>query len=361
MRNDDYYDMRNIASPAAEPGKCPVAACAGPMARVSSQWGEMPYCTTHRIRIHHGSRTFVYYNGADTKSKRAAALRNLLFETGYFERHILGNKYKAESHRFCNETSEDALTWNVFSRLATRQALGSLLSNLTTTQVTIEPELYLWGLRINFLDSRPPEIFPALQRARNQFEGDIRRFLTEPDIMLYVPGKMLVVIEAKFTSGNTVAKGTAGSDLAGEKPKSRGGIMDRYPIAVLPMASPAHDSTDSPFYAQLYRNMIFAAQMAQDLKVSWMLLSLVSRNRFSDSHKDACFRDPTPFFRSLLSRHCNERFRFYSWEQLYLDQVANRPEMNDLAEYMYDKSANGLRALSIASKADQRSPGSANV
>jgi len=35
--------------------------------------GEMPYCPVHRIRIHAGTRTFVYYNGPDEVSKRNAA------------------------------------------------------------------------------------------------------------------------------------------------------------------------------------------------------------------------------------------------------------------------------------------------
>ena len=285
----------------------------------------MPYCPAHRIRIHAGSRTFVYYNGEDSDSKRAAALRNILFETDYLDTHILGNKNKAESHRFCNETSEDALTWNVFSRLAAATALSPLLSKLTAPQQTMEPELYLWGLRINFRDSAAPQVFPAL----------------------YVPGQMLVVIEAKFTSGNTVAAVSATQDIEGDKPKSRAGILDRYSIADLPVGSLRTPPTSGPFYAQLYRNPVFAIFMAQELGVPWTLLSLVNGGRFSDQQRDARFRDPTPFIRAILPVNSGERFRFYSWEQLHADHVANSAELNDLADYMCDKSANGVRAFTV--------------
>jgi hypothetical protein len=145
VRNNDYFDMRNLASPSSPLGHCPVSGCTALLSDAPSQWRELPYCPVHRIRIHASSRTFVYYDGDDADSKRAAAMRNILFETEYFEKHILGNKRRAESHRFCNETSEDALTWNVFSRLARYTALAKLLSHLTPMRQTMEPELYLWG------------------------------------------------------------------------------------------------------------------------------------------------------------------------------------------------------------------------
>lgn len=202
MIADGYFDIRNLAPPKDELGGCPVSGCSASLGKADSQWGEMDYCPVHRIRIHAGSRTFVYYNGPDAASKRDAALRNILFEHNYFEKYILGNAAKAESHRICHETSEDALTWNVFSTLARNGLLPNLLTTLTNKVAKTEPELYLWGLKIGLDDLNPPITFPALKDARNKFESEVSKFLTEPDIMLYVPGQLLVLIEAKFTSGS---------------------------------------------------------------------------------------------------------------------------------------------------------------
>lgn len=141
MTTNTYFDMRNLAQQPGEPGGCPVSGCAATLGKADSQWGEMPYCPVHCIRIHAGTRTFVYYNGPDENSKRTAALRNILFERDFFKEHILGNAAKAETHRICHETSEDALTWNVFSRLASGGLLPTLLSKLTHSSLNNEPEL----------------------------------------------------------------------------------------------------------------------------------------------------------------------------------------------------------------------------
>src|SRR2546430_14658636 len=156
MTSAAYFDMRNLASPMRPRGDCPVSGCTAPLGeldsprrgKADSQRRKMPYCPEHGIRIHAASRTFVYYNGPDKHSKRNAALRNILFERDYFKEHILGNAAKAETHRICNENSEDALTWNVFSRLASGGLLPTLLATLTRVSLKNEPELYLWGLRV---------------------------------------------------------------------------------------------------------------------------------------------------------------------------------------------------------------------
>jgi len=82
---------------------------------------------------------------------RSAAMRNIVFERHHFETHFLGNPAKAETHRICHENSEDALTWNVFARLARARALAKVLSTLSTVSVGSEPELYLWGLRVRLM------------------------------------------------------------------------------------------------------------------------------------------------------------------------------------------------------------------
>ena len=125
MALDSYYDVRNLVLGPGPRVGCPVMDCTADIGIVESQWGELPYCPEHRLRLHNSSCTFVYHHGPDRESKREAALRNILFEREYFGEHILGNAAKAESHRIAHETSEDAVTWNVFSRLAAAVTLNS--------------------------------------------------------------------------------------------------------------------------------------------------------------------------------------------------------------------------------------------
>ena len=347
MQTDTYFDMRNLAPPKDERLCCPVSGCAAPLEKAANPGDKVAYCPVHCIRIHPGSRTFVYYNGPDAPSKRNAALRNILFERDYFITHILGNAAKAETHRICHETSEDALTWNVFSRLASGRLLPTVLSTLTRSCLKNEPELYLWGLKIGLHDSSPPSLFPPLERARSIFEKGIRKFLTEPDIMLYVPGQMLVLVEAKFTSGNTIASASAANDVAGEKPKSLNGIVRRYRPAALPPSSLLAPPSSGPFYSQLYRNLVFAIHMANDLGVRWALVNLVCERQFHQRQRRVEFQDPSQFIHALLPEKSRDQFLFYSWERVYADHVAKTTGLEDLAEYMYNKSANGVKALAV--------------
>lgn len=347
MTTDTYLDMRNLAPERAQPRGCPVFGCAAPLGKAPSQWGEMDYCPVHRIRIHTGTRTFVYYNGADEISKREAALRNILFEGHYFGEHILDNAAKAETHRICHETSEDALTWNVFSRLARGRLLSTLISTFTHQGSKTEPELYLWGLNVRLNDSSTPSLFPALESARGIFENGIEKFLTEPDIMLYVPGEVLVLVETKFTSGNTIASTSATHDLIDEKPKSRDGILQRYAPTALPRDALLAPSSSGPFYSQLYRNLVFAIHMANELGVRWALGNLVSEGQFHQRQHKAEFQDPTQFIRTLLPEESRGRFLFHSWERLYADHVAKANGLRDLAEYMFNKSANCAKAFAV--------------
>jgi len=344
---DAYLDMRNLAPSKGALSGCPVSNCTARLGKVVSQWGRMPYCPVHGIRIHAASRTFVYYSGSDVTSKRDAALRNILFERDYFKEHILGNKAKAETNRFCNETSEDALTWNVFSRLASGGLFPALLSTFTHLPLKNEPKLYLWGLEVRLHDSSAPTRFRPLENARDTFEKDIQRFRTEPDIMLYVPGQLLVLVEAKFTSGNTIASTITTREVTGEKPKSRDGILGRYAPEALPHDALLAPSSSGPFYSQLYRNLVFAIHMSKELEVEWRLVNLVSERQIHQRRHRVEFQDPTQFIHACLPEKSHDHFLFYNWERLYANHVSKATELKDLAEYMYNKSANCVKALMV--------------
>jgi hypothetical protein len=286
----------------------------------------------------------VYYHGESRASKCDATLRNILFEPDFFKERILGNQAKAETHRMGHETSEDALTWNIFARLARTKQLSSLVHTLTGLAPNQEPELYLWGLKVALDDPAPPAVFPELVAARDTFEKGINKFLTEPDIMLYCPGQVLLLIEAKFTSGNTLALENEPEVPLPTKSRSRGtgfcaGTHCRRAANLRPSMSGA-------FYSQLYRNLVFAQHMANKLSVQWGLVSLVSEEQCRQ-RLGAKYQDPTPFVHSFVPSESRKRFAFYSWEKLYRDHVARRPELHDLAAYMVNKSANTAKAFSI--------------
>jgi hypothetical protein len=133
------------------------------------------------------------------------------------------------------------------------------------------------------------------------------------------------------------------NDVSGEKPRSREGILSRYRFS----GSLRTPSTSHPFYAQLYRNVVFAIHIANELQVPWRLVNLVCARRFDEQQRQIEFRDPTDFIRAILSDNSSDQFAFYSWEQLYGDHVKGNPELQDLADYMYNKSANCVRALRL--------------
>lgn len=111
---------------------------------------------------------------------------------------------KVEKWRLGNESSDDALSWNVFVGLLKLGALSEPFHLFTDMKARAEPELYLWGnrIRLNEMSSFSEE----LKQARANLEA--RAGLpTEPDIMLRVPGQAMVLIEAKFGSGNGTLKG----------------------------------------------------------------------------------------------------------------------------------------------------------
>jgi hypothetical protein len=166
--------------------------------------------------------------------------------------------------------------------------------------------------------------------------------------MLYAPGELLVLVEAKFTSGNPIALASEKEEQSGEKPKSREGILKRYAPGALSENTLFTPPPSQPLYSQLYRNLVFAMHMASELGVRWGLVSLVCEGQFRQRQDEVQFQDPTPSVHSLLPETSRDQFVFCSWERLYNDLVAKRVELKDLAEYMFNKSANGRRALSLS-------------
>jgi hypothetical protein len=219
------------------------------------------------------------------------------------------------------------------------------MSWLAGREISGTPELYLWGCHIN-LEQNICEPYNLLKQARAKIEPDITRFPTEPDIMLVVPGKFIMCIEAKFTSGNTLALDNSimkdGED--GAKPKSKVGLLNRYLfqnhywVNGFKYIDPG--KIGKKFHSQLFRNIVFAAGMAEKCNGDWQVVNLVRALR--PSHRQASltvdFDDPTEAVRAYLTKDHQDRFTYRTWEGLYAHVVEGEPQLKELAGYFQGKS-----------------------
>jgi hypothetical protein len=93
MSNKDYFDSR-MPTPCAG-GRCPVRECTAVLQGPPEGRTFPLQCPEHRIKIH--SRTFGYIH----------PLRNIRVERDHFERCILNNPHKAETHRLGYEKQRE--------------------------------------------------------------------------------------------------------------------------------------------------------------------------------------------------------------------------------------------------------------
>lgn len=306
------------------------------------------YCVEHGLRFHRG--TFVYFNGPDKEDKRRARLRNFVVEQDFVASHVLDSKAKAETWRLGHEMSEDAVSWNVFAALLKAGKLSKTARHLTDRPIEGQPELYLWGCRVEFGAQDSPAYAPLCQ-VRTDLEWNINKFKTEPDIMLVFPNQLIIRVEAKFESGNTLATDDA-VDL-GDKPKDIRGLVDRYleREGNWPGESRSlvRKQIAAPLHSQLFRNVVFAARMAEIAETEWHVVNLTSstqwKNRPSAGRSD--FKNPTKDVQSYLSAACQDHFTFRTWEGIYAEVVQGAPHLTQLEEYFVGKSAHFRPAFAI--------------
>ena len=156
-------------------GKCPVKNCAvdiqehqAPFKWYKSKMIYLPFCLEHGIRIH--KNTFVYYNGPSKDDLITATKRNLVFHHDYYIVNFLHKSNKVESHRLCYESSEDAVTYNVFTELfSDDRALKKLVRYITKKETNEDVELYLWGGKID-LKSNKFSRYDPLNKVRKHLE-----------------------------------------------------------------------------------------------------------------------------------------------------------------------------------------------
>lgn len=324
------------------PDGCPIAACSSTLVNIPDSRGERPFCPTHGIRLH--SNTFVYWNGNEHQNE--ARLRNFRIRPDLARKIALESVEKAESHRLGYEMSEDALSWNVFVGLAEAGKLRHTVRFLTGRDVDAEPSLYLWGELVD-VHGRKRERFQALDDVRARLERGIKRFKTEPDVMLVLDGRLVICVEAKFSSGNPLAyEGEVGG---GQKPTDRAGLLRRYLDQATADTKRIIDRNGigTAFHSQLFRNVVFASEMANGCE--WHVVNLVSKTQWNGARdsKQYSFKNPEPHVRSYLHQDCRQRFSFRTWEELHGALIKDDAGLGHLNTYICSKSAHYRRAFDL--------------
>jgi len=345
------FFRNDLQKASLQEGKCPVRNCSAPLeqAPFRKSKGEMlklPFCPEHGLRIHKSG--FVYYNGPGGEGLITATKRNLMFHAQYYVDNFLHKSNKAESHRLCYESSEDALTYNVFAELASKpNELKKLLRHVTGESVSTEPELYLWAQRIDLC--KAPSLYKPLSEVRSHLESDIRGFPTEPDIMLVVPNTVLVCIEAKFGSKNPIAEEKEAA--VGDKPKSISGLIEHYCVRNTIIQWEKIFTIDAPsprFHEQLFRNLVFAASMAKVAGIEkWYVVNLRSQHVMNLKKGRPESMPVLSNVRSMLTPDYKNRFVHMTWEELFDVCIRDNPRLHNLAWYMKNKTLNCQRAFNI--------------
>jgi len=335
-------------------GECPVKDCRVsvnnhrvPFQRFRGRMRYLPFCPDHGIRVHKSG--FVYYNGPSKEDLVTATRRNLMFHSDYYASHFFKQGNKMESGRLCYESSEDAVSYNVFTEMLSHEnALRKLLEHIIKQRIKPDVDLYLWGGKIDLRHNKFVPYKPLID-ARKHLEHDIRRFATEPDIMLVVPGKVVVCIEAKFGSKNPVAKEMDSHD--GEKPKRVSALIDRYCSRnkIVDMNS-ILDLSKLPrlFYEQIFRNVVFAATMAKlEGTPEWHVINLRTQHVMNMKRGEPESMPIKRNIKSILRREHKRRFSHITWEDIYEISVKGDEELSNLAWYLKTKSLGCSRAFNI--------------
>jgi len=345
------FFRNDLLSTGSSAGKCPVKNCSSQIDKVRfNKKSIVPFCPEHGLTIH--SSGFVYYNGDSEEDRIIATKRNLMFHADYYISSFFGKSKKMESGRLCNESSEDAVSYNVFTELLTNKtALKQVVKLITGRCPQDEVGLYLWGSKID-LGNNSANIYEPLEEVRKNLEKGIKGFKTEPDIMLIVPKNVVICIEAKFGSKNPLA---IDKDVAeGEKPKRIEDLIERYcnKNEFINRNEIFDFESKRPrlLYEQLFRNIVFAASMAKLEGASeWYVANLRGQHNINIKRGKP---ESMPVMRSVYSilkpehKH-KKRFVHLTWENIYDNCVKGNSDLCNLAWYMKNKTLNCSRAFNI--------------
>jgi hypothetical protein len=271
-----------------------------------------------RCHLSGGAATYTY----------ARAERNLITARRLFRRKLRGNPHKFESWRFGFENSEDAVTWNVFRSFQEAGCLHEVARYVTGLGARDEPTLYLWGLRMSD-DSLG--LWDLLAAARDRFETGrlpVKRPATEPDIGLHLPGRYLVLIEAKLSSPNSFYEdGPRRSSQSLTKDE----LLDLYRGTELRALNVERARAAPRVPYQLWRNLQFAEYMAR-------LDGPGTLAFHANLVRAGCEHESTQEFSQLVNPGYRDRFTRITWEELYVLAGLRWRQLGRLQEYMLLKT-----------------------
>jgi len=339
--------------------KCPVNNCSVnvekhkvPFQKYKGKMRYLPYCPEHGIRIHKNSG-FVYYNGDARDDLITAIKRNLMFYGDYYVNNFFGKGQKIESKRICYENSEDAVSFNVFTPLlGNMQSLRKLVGHIVYPKREIhdDVELYLWGRKID-LRNNVLNLYTPLKEVRKKLEPGregLPKPPTEPDIMLIIPKKVIILIEAKFGSKNPLAEDELKQDR--KRRTKRELIEDYCDKNPFDMKSIFVDYNKMPriFHEQLFRNIVFAASMAKDAGIDeWYVANLRNQHLMNMKRAKPESRPVKKNVISMLKSSYKHQFTHLTWEDIYNICVKDEPNLANLVWYLKNKSLSCGRAFNI--------------
>lgn len=182
---------------------------------------------------------------------------------------------------------------------------------------------------------------------REKLEPDIKRFKTEPDAMLVLDERLIVCIEAKFGSGKPLAHMVIAQP--GEKPVDQDGLLRRYfdNAGTMTKRTIDCDSIGSRFHSQLFRNIVFASEMAQGRR--WRVVNLVSQTQWESGLESVrySFVNPETDVRRYLIPDLHGCFTFRTWETLHREVISESSDLGCLDAYVRSKSAHFQRAFRL--------------
>ena len=267
--------------------ECPVKGCTTTVSRqrVSFKREWEFFCPQHKIYISPSS--FEYQKETDnllwTDSSDMALLNEI-------------KKVKRES-RIWRETSEDAITWNVFRYLERSDLLLTFMNSIDSVHHS-SAELILWSY-----SSALKCQYPLLNRARLKFGESVQRG-SEPDIII-LTDKTLFFIEAKVTAGNRTSGGKVDLQRHLNEPKfykTGGGswfsnvFSSKYEDVV----------TDQKY--ELMRFWLLGTWMAREENLNFQLINLVLKNKELIIESD---------FGKHINQTPGQTFSRIAWEDIF--------------------------------------------
>jgi len=194
--------------------------------------------------------------------------------------------------KFGFSTSEDAITWTIFSAVARSGRSAALWRELTGAAPDADhpPRLLLWGVPLEAGDDRAWGVRRSVEEVSDAL-GEDPRWRTEPDVIIDAGSEGIILVEVKYRSPNDY-----------QAPDAR---FDRY-LDTLCFNDPAAAKATGLY--ELIRNWRFGCELAQGRDL--LLVNLTRRQHLQREQQRL-----SPLV-STLATSDHRRFTAVDWEGL---------------------------------------------